>query len=145
MYRYGRSIISVCAVLTNSPTQLYVFLSTHILYNLYNIAQRLTMHQVQEIKSHYQYWNSHLVNSQYRQHTKYSQLVSSSGFIMVTIFITAHDWRMVSVTYFKGYKSIPYSTLSLQFCAIIIRYVIFTVFNELPSRRSGAGHLHRQQ
>jgi hypothetical protein len=38
---------------------------------------------------------------------------------------------MVTVTYFKGYKWIPYNTLSLQFCAIIIRYVIFSFFNSM--------------
>jgi len=48
---------------------------------------------------------------------------------MVTIFISARDCKMVSVTYFKGYKSIPNIILSPPFCAIIIRYVIFSVFN----------------
>jgi len=48
---------------------------------------------------------------------------------MVKIFISARDYNMVSVTYFKGYKSIPNITLSPPFCAIIISYVIFSVFN----------------
>jgi hypothetical protein len=145
MYPHRRSITTVSVVLTNSLTHQHTFMPSFLLtsYTIYT-----TLHKggqctnPQEIESRYQYWNSHLVNSQHRQHTKCSQLVSFQGFIMVTIFISARDWRMVSVTYFEGYKSIPYSTLSLQFCAIIIRYVIFSVFNELPSSRSGAGHLH---
>jgi hypothetical protein len=143
MYPHSRSIITVSVVLTNSLTHQHTFMSSFLLTSYTNYT---TLHRgwqctkVLEIKSHYQYWNSHLVNSQYTQQTKCSQLVSFWGFIIVTIFISVRDWRMVSVTYLKGYKSIPYNILSLQFCAIIIRYVIFSVSNKLP--RSGAGHLY---
>lgn len=144
MYPQGRSIITVSVVLTNSLAHQHTFAPSFLLtsYTIYiKLHRGWQCTNVPEIKSRYQYWNSHLVNSQCRQHTKCRQLVSFRDFIMVTFFISAHDWRMVSVTYFKGYKSIPYSILSIQFCAIIIRYIIFSVFNELPSR-SGAGHLH---
>lgn len=136
-------LLLVLFSLTHQHTFTPSFLLTS--YTIYTTLHRgWQCTNVQEIKSRYQYWNSHLVNSQCRQHTKCHQLASFWGFIMVTIFINACNWRMVSVTYFKSYKSIPYRALSIQFCAIIIRYIIFSVFNKLPSRRSGAGHLHSE-
>jgi len=141
MYPHDRSIITVSVVLTNSLAHQHTFMPSFLLtsYTIYTTLYKgWQCTNIQEIKSHYQYWNSHLVNSQYRQHTKRSFW----SFIMVTIFISAREWKMVLVTYLKVYKSIPYGTLSLQLFAIIIRYVIFSVFNKLPSRRSEAGHLH---
>lgn len=94
MYPHRRSITTVSVVLTNSLTHQHTFMPSFLLtsYTIYT-----TLHKggqctnPQEIESRYQYWNSHLVNSQHRQHTKCSQLVSFQGFIMVTIFISARD------------------------------------------------------
>jgi hypothetical protein len=89
-----------------------------------NLQEIKSCSSTQELTSH---------NSQYRQkHTKCNKL--GLGFVVSYwshTFLSAGEWRMVTVTYVKGYKWVPYGMLTPQFFWVIISYVIFLDFTLL--------------